>query len=339
MRILTDVNINWLRWRWHALIFSWLIILAGLGMIYMRGLPLGIDFSGGTLIKLRFEQPTTEQAIQSALAGVPGEKVVQRFGEANGREFLVRLPQAQTAEQGFSLEQGVNQVMFALKAGNLGKFEVLSTEVVGPVIGRDLQRKGIYATIGALLGIMTYISLRFRFSFGVGAMVASLHDVLVTLSCLTLFGYELSLNVVAAILTLTGYGVNDQIVIFDRVRENLHKFRREPMDFIINTSVNQTLPRTVITAGTTLLSVLSLYLFGGDVLEGFAFAMLVGIITSTYSTVFIASAIAVMLSQRKGEVAAPAKAGAGVKPATTQPGGATKPAARSTRASRKAKAS
>jgi preprotein translocase subunit SecF len=136
-------------------------------------------------------------------------------------------------------------------------------------------------------------------SFGIGAMIASLHDVLITLSFLTFFGYELSLNVVAAILTLVGYGVNDQIVIFDRVRENLRTHRRESLDHVINTSVNQTLPRTVITAGTTFLSVLALYVFGGEVLEGFAFAMLVGIVTSTYSTVFIASAIAVMVSKRK----------------------------------------
>ncbi len=145
---------------------------------------------------------------------------------------------------------------------------------------------------------MIYIALRFRFSFGVGAMVATLHDVLITLSMLTLAGYELSLNTIAAILTLVGYGVNDQIVIFDRVRENLRLRRREPIETVINTAVNQTLPRTVITAGTTFLAVLSLYLFGGETLEGFAFAMLVGIITSTYSTVFIASAIAVMLSPK-----------------------------------------
>jgi preprotein translocase subunit SecF len=172
------------------------------------------------------------------------------------------------------------------------------------VIGEDLQRKGIYATIASLVGIMAYIAFRFRFSFGVGAMVASIHDVLITLSFLTFAGYEISLNVIAAILTLVGYGVNDQIVIFDRVRENLRSHRRLPMKDVINMSVNQTLPRTVITAGTTALSVLSLFLFGGEVLEPFAFAMLVGIITSTYSTVFIASAIAVLLTQRRGGGAA-----------------------------------
>jgi preprotein translocase subunit SecF len=188
-----------------------------------------------------------------------------------------------------------------LKAAGLGEFEVLSTEVVGPVIGRDLQRKGILATVFSLLGIMAYIAFRFRLTFGIGAMTASIHDVLITLSILTLTGYELSLNVIAAILTLVGYGVNDQIVIFDRVRENLRVHRRESLEDVINKSVNQTLPRTVITAGTTGLSVLALYLFGGDVLEPFAFAMLVGIITSTYSTVFIASAVAVLLSGKQAK--------------------------------------
>jgi preprotein translocase subunit SecF len=154
-------------------------------------------------------------------------------------------------------------------------------------------------------------------------MTASIHDVLITLSLLVFAGYELSLNVVAAILTLVGYGVNDQIVIFDRVRENLRMSRRDPMNVVINKSVNQTLPRTVITAGATALAVLSLYLFGGEVLEPFAFAMLVGIITSTYSTVFIASAIAVLLTDRKRSAAAsasaPVQASAG-KPEAARPG-------------------
>ena len=186
MRILTNVNINWLRWRWHALIFSWVIILAGVALIATRGLPLGIDFSGGTLVILKFEKPVSEDAVRQALeTSVPGEKVVQQYGDAGENQMLIRLPQATEAEQGFKLEEGVTRLVGALQKGNIGKFEVLSTEVVGPVIGRDLQRKGIYATIASLLGIMTYIAFRFRFSFGVGAMVASVHDVLVTLSVLT----------------------------------------------------------------------------------------------------------------------------------------------------------
>ena len=175
-----------------------------------------------------------------------------------------------------------------------------SREIVGPVIGADLQRRGIYAVLTSLAAITIYIGFRFRFSFAVGAIVATLHDVLVTLAFLMFFRYDISLNVVAAILTITGYSVNDTIVIFDRVRENLRSRRRDPLSQVVNQSVNQTLGRTIITAGTTFLSVLALYLFGGEALEGFAFTMLIGVISGTYSTVFIASAIAIILSQQKG---------------------------------------
>jgi preprotein translocase subunit SecF len=320
MRILTNVNIDWLRWRWQALALSWLIILAGVGLVVTRGMPLGIDFAGGTNVTVRFEQVVTEDQVRNALRDVPGDKTIQQFGNPSAREMLIKLPQVQQVEEGFALEKTANEVVQRLQNANLGKFEVLSTEVVGPVIGRDLQQKGIYATIASMLGIMLYIAFRFRFSFGIGAMVATIHDVLITLSMLVFFQYELSLNVIAAILTLVGYGVNDQIVIFDRVRENLRSNRRDPMNVIINQSVNQTLPRTVITAGTTFLSVLALYLFGGEVLEPFAFAMLVGIVTSTYSTVFIASAIAVLLSQRRKTPAAVASEGA-PRPARNSKGG------------------
>ena len=294
MRILTNVNIDWLRWRWHTLALSWLIILAGVGMMIVRGVPLGIDFAGGTNVTVRFERAVSDDAVRTALAAIPGE---------------VKLPQETTAAGGSALDETAATVVSYLQKSNLGKIDVIQTEFVGPVIGQDLQRKGIYATIGSLLGIMAYIAFRFRLSFGIGAMTASIHDVLITLSIMTFAGYELSLNVIAAILTLVGYGVNDQIVIFDRVRENLRSHRREPMKDIINLSVNQTLPRTVITAGTVVLAVLSLYLFGGDVLKPFAFAMLVGVITSTYSTVFIASAVAVLLSPRPHSAAASASSG------------------------------
>jgi preprotein translocase subunit SecF len=301
MQILRDTKIDFLRWRWHALVLSAVIILTGVGLVVARGgLPLGIDFSGGTIVVMRFADAVSEQQVRDAVAAIPGEKVVQQYGEAGDNEILVRLPQLIDEEAGFDLEQGANEVLAAVRAANLGDFEVLSTEVVGPVIGQDLQRKGIFATIASLFGITVYIALRFRFSFAVGAVVATFHDVLVTLTFVTLFNYDLSLNVVAAILTITGYSVNDTIVIFDRVRENLRLTRREPLDKVINHSVNQTLVRTIITSGTTGLAVLALFLFGGEVLEGFAFTMLVGIIAGTYSTVFIASAVAVVLSKRPG---------------------------------------
>jgi preprotein translocase subunit SecF len=297
MQIVSSTNYNFLRWRWHALALSAVVVLAGLAAVLRTGLPLGIDFSGGTAIVLKFEKPVSEQAILDALGDVGGEKVVQRYGEPADNERLIRLPEL-VDEQGASLEQGARGVLERLKTANLGNFEVRSTEIVGPVIGRDLQRKGILATLASIVGITAYIAVRFRFSFAVGAIVATLHDILVTLAFLKFFGYELSLNIVAALLTITGYSVNDTIVIFDRVRENLRSMRRDALEQVINVSVNQTLGRTIITAGTTFLTVLSLYLFGGEVLEGFAFTMLVGIASGTYSTVFIASAIAIILSQR-----------------------------------------
>lgn len=304
MQIFRTPNYDFIRWRWHALALSAIVILGGVGLMTSRGgLPLGIDFSGGTIVVVKFQQAVTEEAVRNAVSSIPGDKVVQKYGEPAANEILVRLPQAST-EQGFNLEEGAKQVVGLVEKANLGKFEVLSTEVVGPVIGADLQRKGIYATVLSILGITVYIALRFRFSFAVGAIAATFHDILVTVAFLSFFGYELSLNVVAALLTITGYSVNDTIVIFDRVRENFRLMRRDSLEKVVNTSVNQTLGRTIITAGTTFLSVLALYVFGGEVLEGFAFTMLVGIVSGTYSTVFIASSVAIILSQRRKSAAA-----------------------------------
>ena len=322
MDLLTNTHYNFTRWRWHALAFSALLIVLGVVQIARNGLPLGIDFSGGTIVVLKFQQPTSEEAVRGALASLPGEKVVQQYGDPAGNEILIRLPQVEGAEQGTSLEQGARQVTEALRQANIGTFEPISTETVGPVIGKDLQRKGIYATLASIFGIALYIAFRFRPSFAVGAIAATLHDVVVTLAVLAFMGYELSLNVIAAILTITGYSVNDTIVIFDRVRENFRTMRGASLEHQVNTAVNQTLSRTVITAGTTFLSVLALFVFGGEVLEGFAFTMLVGIVSGTYSTVFIASAIAIALSKTS------ASASASAAPAAAPSRGAAERAAR-----------
>jgi preprotein translocase subunit SecF len=270
--------------------------------------PLGIDFSGGTLVRVQFEQAVTEDQVRDALDSIPGDKVVQQFGPAADRQIMIRLPLDESVEQGVSLEQGARRVEEALQKAGLPKFEILVRDLVGPVIGADLQRKGIYATLASIIAITIYIAVRFRPSFAIGAIAATFHDILVTLAFLQFFKYELSLNVVAAILTITGYSVNDTIVIFDRVRENMRNKRREPLEQVVNTAVNQTLGRTVITAGTTFLSVLSLYIFGGEALRGFSFTMLVGIISGTYSTIFIASAIAILLSKKPQTAVAPAEA-------------------------------
>jgi preprotein translocase subunit SecF len=300
MRIFENPNYNFIRWRWHAIGLSLVVILAGFAVIATKGLPLGIDFSGGTIVVLKFQQPVGEDALRTALDVVSGEKVVQQYGDPSANEWLVRLPQL-ASEQGASLEQGARSVVDAVTKASLGQFEVISQEIVGPVIGKDLQRKGVYATLASIVGITVYIGFRFRFAFAIGAIAATLHDVLVTVAFLTFFGYDLSLNIVAAILTITGYSVNDTIVIFDRVRENLRSKRKDSLESVVNASVNQTLGRTIITAGTTFLAVLSLYLLGVEVLEGFAFTMLVGIISGTYSTVFIAAAIAILLSGKQAQ--------------------------------------
>jgi len=295
MQIFTNANFNFIRWRWHAIILSLVVIAAGAVMMVTRGLPLGIDFSGGTAIIV---QGTGESDVRRALDPLPGEKVIQQYGDPAEQQVLIRLPQIEGDETEGRLERQSLQIEQALKAAGLNT-TVVQRELVGPVIGADLQRRGIFATIASILAITVYIGFRFRFSFAVGAIAATLHDIFVTLAFLTFAGYDLSLNVVAALLTITGYSVNDTIVIFDRVRENLRSMRREPLEQVVNLSVNQTLARTIITAGTTFLSVLSLYIFGGEALRGFAFTMLVGIVSGTYSTVFIASAIAILLSQKK----------------------------------------
>jgi preprotein translocase subunit SecF len=298
MRILTNPNFNFIRWRWHALALSLTVIIAGLVTIWQRGgLPLGVDFSGGTAMLVAFDKPTSEDTVRAAIAPLGVESIVQRYGSPSENRILIRLPMMAGVEQGTNLEEGARHVEESLKAANIGTFKVESRDIVGPVIGEDLKSKGLWATVFAVGGILVYIAFRFRFSFAVGAVVATFHDILVTLTFLTWAGYDLSLNVIAAILTITGYSVNDTIVVFDRVRENQRLLRREPLDQVVNRSVNQTLSRTIITAGVTFLAVMALYLFGGEVLKGMAFTLLVGIATGTYSTVFIASAVAILLSK------------------------------------------
>jgi len=330
MHIFTNPHYNFLRWRWHAVALSWIVIFAGLGLIYTRGLAKGVEFAGGTSMIMQFDQTPSVDAVRTALnqnyAGGGQDAIVQSYGDPSLRQVMVRVPQV-GAEQGAALSSTAQAVEAALRKGNLGNFTVVGTEIVGPAVGEELTQKGIWAFVLSLIGILAYIAFRFEFAFAVGAVVATIHDILVTLAFLEFFRYDITLNVIAAILTVTGYSTNDTIVIFDRVRENLRKMRKGSLDDVINASLNQTLGRTVITAGTAFLSALALFLFGGEVLRGFAFTMIVGIITGTYSSVFIAAAI-VTFWHRKS----PSKISAA--PAAT----ATPPARRS-KSQRKARAS
>ena len=320
MNLFKHPNFDFLRWRWIAIAVSTIVIVAGIVRIMTAGVPLGVDFTGGTIVVLDFQNPTSEEMVRNAIQSLPGDETVQRYGDPSEQQILIRLPQREGVEQGASLSEDAQAVVAAVEKAGLAPFEVRSTEIVGPSVGKDLQRKGIWATIASLIAITAYIAVRFRLSFAIGSIIATLHDILVTFAFLVFFQYELSLNIIAAMLTMVGYSVNDMIVIFDRVRENTRNTRREPLDRVINNSINQTLTRTVITSGTVFLSVLALYLFGGDVLKGFAFTMLVGTLATTYSGWFIAPSIAIMLSGRQTR-----QAGA---PAATTSGAATAATAR-----------
>lgn len=307
MQIFHNANYNFIKWRWHALVVSMVIIWGGVGAMFVRGgLPMGIDFTGGTVVVVEFKTPTHEDVVRKALDPVSTDKVVQAYGRETGKnQIMIRLPLAAGQEQGASLEDGARKIETALNNANLNP-TIISKEIVGPQVGADLQSKGLWATLTALGGILIYVAFRFRLTFAIGAIIATFHDILITLVFLWAFHYDLSLNIIAAILTIAGYSVNDTIVVFDRVRENLRMMRREPLDEVVNKSVNQTLGRTVITSGVTFLAVLALYLFGGEVLRGFAFTMMIGVITGTYSTVFIAASIAIILSRRTPTQAAAA---------------------------------
>jgi len=293
MHIFKDTHFDFLRWRWHAIILSWVIIIAGALTLATKGIPRGVEFAGGTVVITKFEQAVSVQQVRDALdrnlQGGGQNVQVQAFGAPTSHQVMVRTPQL-SGESGTELSKQKDAVVDALRKGNIGTFNVVGTELVGPTVGQELTSKGVWATVLSLAGILAYLAFRFQFSFGVGAVVATLHDLLITLAFLAFFRYDMTLNVIAAILTMTGYSTNDTIVIFDRIRENLRSMRRDSMRDVINASINQTLGRTVITAGTALLTSLALFFFGGEVLHGFAFTMVVGIITGTYSSVFIAAA-------------------------------------------------
>ncbi len=292
MHILKNTNYDFLRWRWHAIILSWVVIIAGVVVIMTRGLPRGIEFAGGTAVITKFEREVSVEQVRAALEETFGGQnvVIQSFGDPAQHQVLSRVPQS-GAETADSISATKDAVAAALTKANLGTFEIVGTEIVSPTVGRELTSKGTWATVLSLIGILAYIAFRYQLSFAVGAVVATLHDLLVTLAFLAFFRYDLSLNVIAAILTVTGYSTNDTIVIFDRVRENLRGMRRDSLHQVINASLNQTLGRTILTAGTALMSAVALFLFGGEVLRGFAFTMIVGIVTGTYSSVFVAAAI------------------------------------------------
>src|SRR5712692_6307125 len=385
MELFKNTNFDFLGWKWPFISASLVLSVAGLGSLAVKGPNYGIDFKGGALMYLRFNQEPPVDKIRAALGSkIQGEVSVQQitgrpevlvgteikdekelnanrqiiedtlrttFSGSEGKldlntssagqladrlrdpllqanvplsedqlQTMVKAIEDYRASRGgllhsiddLSAVKDVNpQVIQALKQQcTLGPFTVLSAEVVGPKIGKDLQNQAILATLYALGGMLVYVAFRFEWIYGVAAVVAVFHDTIITIGLFSLFNKEISLTVVAALLTLVGYSMNDTIVVFDRIRENLKILRRESLENLINISVNQTLSRTILTSGLTLLTALSLWLFGGQVLNGFAFALVVGILVGTYSSIFIASPILVFwqnfLESRKRAASAPA---------------------------------
>ena len=299
MEILKNPHFDFLGKARYFVIASLLLIAAGVAFIATRGLRYGVEFSGGTQLIVTFQNPPDTDRIRDAVEPVAPGSVIQRYGEASQNRVLIRVG---STGEGEDLDAHARAVLAALGGSYAANPVVESnSEIVGPVVGAELRRKAVQLTVLGLLFQLIYIGFRFKGAvWGAGATVAVLHDVLVTLALLAFFGYEITLNVIAALLTLVGYSVNDTIVIFDRARENLRHKRKEPLRKILNDSLNQTLSRTLISNGTTFLSVLALYLFGGEVLRGFGFTMVVGILVGTYSTIYIASPLVVWWSEMRG---------------------------------------
>jgi preprotein translocase subunit SecF len=287
-------HFDFVGWRWKCIIGSCVIIIAGLITMGVRGVNWSIDFRGGLDMQVRFDQPVSVHDVRGALTGMDvGEvKTITALGQRE--EILVRIKAADNPSQ---QQAEVAQRLASKFPGN--NAEIRHVDVVGPKVGRELRNQAIISALVAFALLLVYISWRFELSFAVGGIVALVHDTLVTLAFLAFFNYEFSLSVLAAILTLIGFSLNDTVVVYDRIRENLKKLRNMKLAEIMNLSINETLSRTVITSLTVFLTVLVVYIFGGPVLKGFSFAMLVGVVTGTYSSIYIAAPVVLEWAERR----------------------------------------
>ncbi len=295
------IKVDWQSKRRLFFGISAVLILAGLVSIVSKGsLRYGVDFQGGAIVYVRFQNPPEADRIRELLreGGAP-ESQIQALSGGQGNDILIQVEQELVADD---LGRGREIITAALDAGFEGQFEILKSEEVGPKVGADLRRQAVLATLYALGGILIYIGFRFEWIYGGAAVLAVFHDTLITLGFFSIFNKEINLTVIAALLTLVGYSVNDTIVVFDRVRENLRISRRETLEATLNKSINQTLSRTILTSGLTLVAALAMFLFGGDVINNFAFALLVGVMVGTYSSVAIASPTVLIYSNYRNRV-------------------------------------
>jgi preprotein translocase subunit SecF len=300
VELFRGVNIDWLGKKWYFLAFSLVFSVAGvLSLLFWHGLPLDVDFHGGTLVRVKFDQRPDVDRIRVATdkAGIHDARI-QTYGQAQNNEVIIALSQRDTKES--SLDVGRAAILNALNTNYpQNHADLRSVEIVGPQVGAALRNQALLATGYSLAGMLVYLWFRFELIYGVAAVVAVFHDTLITVGFFSLFNYEISLTVIAAILTLIGYSMNDTIVVFDRIRENLATSRREGLADVVNRSINQTLSRTVLTSGLTFLTVLSLFFFGGEVLHPFSFALVVGILIGTYSSIAVAAPMLVAWQQSR----------------------------------------
>lgn len=300
-------EIDFMGKRKFAAILSTLLVLIAIGAVLVRGLSLGIDFTGGTLVEVGYQEAVELAKVREVLAeGGFDDVVVQHFGTS--RDVLVRLV-PQVGEDSAKLS---DRAFAALKQAGAGTTTLRRVEFVGPQVGDELAEDGGLAILYALIGILVYVALRFEYRFALGSVIALVHDVLITLGVFSIFQIEFDLTVLAAVLAVIGYSLNDTIVVFDRIRENFRKMRKGSAVEIVNSSLNQTLSRTLMTSLTTLLVLAALFVFGGEIIHSFAFALIIGILVGTYSSIYVASTAALMLGISKADLMPVVKEGAGV---------------------------
>jgi preprotein translocase subunit SecF len=286
-------NLNFIGKQNIFFIISALFLVLSIGSFLTRSLNYGIDFQGGIMIEIRTTQPGNLAQMRSLLSDLKlGEISLQEFGEPT--DFLIRIQKQDGGER--AQQKAVEKV----KASLPPDVEYRRTEFVGPKVSDELFRDGILAVIFAIIGILAYVWFRFEWQFGLGAIIALCHDVLTTVGIFSLTGLEFNLSTVAAILTIAGYSINDTVVVYDRVRENLRKYKSMPLTALLNNSINETLSRTIMTSLTTLLALGSLYILGGEVIRGFSFGMIWGVLVGTYSSVFLAVPLLLYLNVDRG---------------------------------------
>ena len=303
MQILNrDLNIDFMSKRKLAMFFSLALIIVSLGSLLTRGLALGIDFTGGTLIEVGYQEAVEIQPLRSALkeAGF-AEALVQHFGTAS--DVLVRL----APREGEDRAELSSRVLEVLSTATAGTPDMRRVEYVGPQVGDELTEDGGLAVLFALIAILIYVSLRFEYRFATGSVIALIHDVVITLGVFSLFQIEFDLSVLAAILAVIGYSLNDTIVVFDRIRENFRRIRKKTPEEVTNISINQTLTRTLITSITTLIVLIALFVLGGEVIHSFALALIIGVVVGTYSSIYVASATTLALGVSRADMLVPTK--------------------------------